>query len=90
MVSEGLRSSQIPVGWVSLDEGDNDPTRFWSYLISALQTVQADIGKSALGLLQSPQPPPIESIITTIINEMIEVNEEFALVLDDYHIISVC
>ena len=87
VVSEGLRSSEIPVGWVSLDEDDNDPTRFWSYLISALQTVWADMGKSALGLLQSPQPPPIESIITTLINEMSEVSEEFALVLDDYHMI---
>ena len=87
MVSEGLRSSQIPAGWVSLDEGDNDPTRFWSYFISSLQTVQADMGKSVLGLLQSPQPPPIQSILTTIINEMSGVNEEFALVLDDYHMI---
>jgi len=87
LLSEGVRSSQMPVGWLTFDEGDNDPTRFWSYVISAMQTVWADMGKSALGLLQSPQPPPIESIITTIINGMSEVSEEFALVLDDYHMI---
>jgi LuxR family maltose regulon positive regulatory protein len=79
----------MPVGWLTLDDDDNDPTRFWSYLVSALQTVQADMGKSALRLLQSPQPPPIESILTTIINEMSGVNEEFILVLDDYHMIQV-
>ena len=87
MVIEGISSSEIPVGWVSLDEGDNDTPRFWSYFISSLQTVQADIGKAAMGLLQSSQAPPIESILTTIINEMSEVSEEFAPVLDDYHMI---
>ncbi|MFC1871755.1 LuxR C-terminal-related transcriptional regulator [Chloroflexota bacterium] len=87
LLSEGFRSSQMPVGWLTLDEGDNDPTRFWSYFVSALQTVHADIGKSVLELLQSPQPPPIESILTAIINEMSEVSGELALVLDDYHVI---
>ena len=87
MISDGFRSSRIPVGWISLDAGDNDPTRFWAYLISALQVVRADIGQSVLRLLQSSQAPPIESMTTTIINEMCEVSEEFALVLDDYHMI---
>ncbi len=87
LVSEGVRSCRMPVGWVSLDEGDNDPVRFWTYFIAALQTVRADMGKSIIGLLQSPQPPPTESFLTGIINEISEVSEEFALVLDDYHII---
>ena len=86
LVSEGVRSSQMPVGWLTLDEGDNDPTRFWSYFIYALQTTKADIGKTALGLLQ-PQAPPFESVLTTIINDMSQANEEFALVLDDYHVV---
>ncbi|MFC1893393.1 hypothetical protein ACFLYR_05125 [Chloroflexota bacterium] len=85
LLSEGIRSSRMPAGWLTLDEEDNDPTRFWLYVISAMQTVQADIGKSALGLLQSPQAPPIEYFITTIINEISGVKKEFALVLDDYH-----
>ncbi|MFC1873956.1 LuxR C-terminal-related transcriptional regulator [Chloroflexota bacterium] len=87
LLSEGVHSSQTPVGWLTLDEDDNDPTRFWLYVISAMQTVRADMGKSALDLLQSSQPPPIESILTIIINEMSEVSDEFALVLDDYHTI---
>jgi len=87
MVSEGLRNSQMPVGWVSLDGGDNDLTRFWTYFIAALQTVRADMGKSAMGMLQSPQPPPTETILTAVINEISEVSEEFVLVIDDYHMI---
>jgi len=87
LVSQGVRSSQMPAGWLTLDEYDNDPTRFWSYFISALQAVHADIGKSTMGLLQSPQAPPIEYIINIIINDMSGVGEEFALVLDDYHTI---
>jgi ATP/maltotriose-dependent transcriptional regulator MalT len=47
LLSEGVRGCRMPVGWVSLDEGDNDLTRFWIYFIAALQTVRADIGKSA-------------------------------------------
>ncbi|MFC1926424.1 LuxR C-terminal-related transcriptional regulator [Chloroflexota bacterium] len=87
LLSKGVVSSEMPVGWLTLDGDDNDPTRFWSYVIAAMQTVQADIGKSVLGLLQSSPVPSIEYIITTIVNEMSEVSEEFALVLDDYHMI---
>jgi LuxR family maltose regulon positive regulatory protein len=55
----------IPVAWISLDEGENDPVRFWDYFISALKTLQSGIGETALSLLHSPQPPPIESTLTT-------------------------
>ena len=87
MVNEGIRRSRMPFGWLTLDEGDNDPTLFWTYFISTLQRVQADLGKSILELLWSPEQPPIESILTTIINEMSEVDEDFFLVLDDYYMI---
>ena len=87
MVSKGVRSSQMPVGWLTLDDDDDDPIRFWSYAILALQTIKANIGESILGLFQSSHVPPIESIMTTIINEMSGVSEEFALVFDDYHVI---
>ena len=75
------------VAWLSLDEGDNDPTRFLTYLVAALQTIVANIGAGVLGALQSPQPPPIESILTALLNEITTIPDNFILVLDDYHII---
>jgi LuxR family maltose regulon positive regulatory protein len=74
-----------PVAWLSLDEGDNDPARFLIYLVAALQTIAVNIGKGALAVLQSPQPPPIESILTTLLNEITTIPDNFILVLDDYH-----
>ena len=77
-----------PVAWVSLDQSDNDPDVFWTYLIAALQSVQSGLGKRSLALLQSPQPPPIESVLMTLLNELTAVAEDFVLILDDYHAIA--
>ena len=68
LVSEWVAGCERPVAWLSLDEGDNGTARFLTYLISALQTIAAKIGEGVLGALQSPQPPPIESILTTLLN----------------------
>jgi LuxR family transcriptional regulator, maltose regulon positive regulatory protein len=75
--------------WLSLDPGDNDSARFWAYVITALQTVRPGIGATALALLQSPQPPPIEAIVTTLINELAALEDHIVLVLDDLHVIDV-
>ena len=80
-------ASERAAGWVSLDQSDNDPAFFWAYFITALQKVQSVVGKSALSLLHSPQPPPIESILTTLINEINAIEDDFALILDDFHIV---
>ncbi len=87
LVSEWIASCGKPVAWLSLDEGDNDPTRFLTYLVAALQTIMANIGEGVLGVLQSPQPPPIESILTALINEITTIPDNFIFVLDDYHVI---
>ena len=87
LVSEWVAGCERPVAWLSLDEGDNDPTRFLTYLVAALQTIAANIGEGVLGALQSPQPPPIESILTALLNEITTIPDNFILVLDDYHII---
>ncbi len=87
LVSEWLAGSQRPVAWLSLDEGDNDPTRFLTYFIAALQTITANIGAGVLSVLQSPQPPSTESILTALLNEITTIQDHFVLVLDDYHVL---
>ena len=80
-------AGERPAAWVSLDPSDNDPTFFFAYLITALQTVQAGVGESALSLLHSPQPPPLETLLGTLLNEISAISHDFVLVLDDYHLI---
>ncbi|HET7088843.1 MAG TPA: LuxR family transcriptional regulator, partial [Anaerolineae bacterium] len=87
LVSEWVASCGRPVAWLSLDEEDNDPTRFLVYLVAALQTIAANIGAGVLGVLQSPQPPPTESILTALLNEITTVLDNFTLILEDYHVI---
>jgi LuxR family transcriptional regulator, maltose regulon positive regulatory protein len=87
LVSEWIAGYGRPVAWLSLDERDNDPVRFISYLVSALQTIKDGIGEGLLAALQSPQPPSTESILTTLLNEIAAIPDNFILVLDDYHLI---
>jgi LuxR family maltose regulon positive regulatory protein len=87
LVSEWIAGCEQPVAWLSLDEGDNDSTRFLTYLVAALQTITANIGEGVLGALQTSQPPSIEPILTTLLNEITTIPNQFVLVLDDYHVI---
>jgi len=87
LVSEWISGCGRPVVWLSLDEGDNDPSRFLSYIVAGLQTIKAEIGTGLLVALQSPQPPPPEMILTTLLNEISTISDNFILVLDDYHVI---
>jgi LuxR family maltose regulon positive regulatory protein len=87
LASEWVAVCERPVTWLSLDEGDNDPSCFLAYLVAALQTITANIGAGALRMLQSPQSPPIESILTVLLNEINALPDNFVLVLDDYHVL---
>ncbi len=87
LLGEWLEGIGRPVAWLSLDEGDNDPARFLAYLIAALRTVEAKIGEGMLDALQSPQPPPTESVLTALLNEVTTLPDDLVLVLDDYHVI---
>jgi LuxR family maltose regulon positive regulatory protein len=89
LVSTWVSDCDRQVAWLSLDDGDNDPTRFLTYLVAALQKIAPNIGGGVLGLLQSPAvpPPPPESILTTLLNEITAIPDNFVLVLDDYHAI---
>lgn len=78
------------IAWLSMDDGENDPTRFLTYFIAALNQIEdfeAEIGKGALSMLQSSQPPPTETILTSFINEAAAISSRIILVLDDYHLI---
>ncbi len=87
LISEWVASCKQPVAWLSLDEGDNDPARFLAYFVAALQTIEPNIGAGMLDALQNPQLPPIELLLTTLLNEIITISHKFILVLDDYHVI---
>jgi len=86
LVSEWVASCERPTAWLSLDEGDSDPARFLTYLVSALQTIAPNVGEELLQILQSPQPPPIEAILTPLLNEITIIPDNFIFVLDDYHL----
>ncbi len=92
LASEWATACGRPVGWLLLDAGDNDPARFLAYLVAALQMVTAETGPATfgtevLGLLQTPQPPSIETVMTALLNEITAIPDKFILVLDDYHVI---
>jgi LuxR family transcriptional regulator, maltose regulon positive regulatory protein len=76
------------VAWVSLDEGDNDPVRFLSYLVAALRrTVGEEFGEGVLAALRSPEPPRMEAVLGAFVNELADLPGEVGVVLDDYHVI---
>jgi LuxR family maltose regulon positive regulatory protein len=65
----------------------NDLTRFLTYLVASLQTIDEHLGDSVVGMLQSPQQPSSDLILTALFNEVVNHSGDFILVLDDYHVI---
>lgn len=88
LIATWVRNLERPFSWLSLDASDNDPVRFITYLIATLQKTEPSLGKELIQLLQSPKPPPLESVLTSLINEIAEVSVSFSIVLDDYHSIT--
>jgi LuxR family maltose regulon positive regulatory protein len=89
LLAQWLAKSGTPAAWVSLGPEDNDPTSFLSYLIAALQTLDAQLGTTALALLRTPQPPPPETVLAVLTNDLASREAgDFTLVLDDYHVIT--
>ncbi|MFL5707106.1 MAG: LuxR C-terminal-related transcriptional regulator [Ktedonobacteraceae bacterium] len=75
------------VAWLALDEQDNDPTCFWTYVIAALRHSGSPVGEAALAMLQSPHPSLLTGALTSLINELAALSQDTALILDDYHLI---
>lgn len=86
LVSEWLATYQYPVSWIALDKDDGQTTRFLTYLVYGIRKINPAIGTGILDLLQSPQTPAPEVVLTALLNEIAENSDEFVLVLDDYHL----
>lgn len=87
LVIDWLSDTGHPVTWISLDESDNDPGQFLLYLISALQNIEPALGEHLFQALQSAQVPAIEPILRDLLNEIAMIEQDFILVLDDYHVV---
>ncbi len=87
LVSEWVAGCEQPVAWLSLDEDDNDPARFLMYVAASLQRINKDLGQEIVEAIQTPQPPPLKSAVTSLINEIGTLAGDIILVLDDYHLI---
>lgn len=88
LLAEWIAQTTLPVAWLSLDIGDNDPNRFMAYLIKALESIQEGVGIEAQQFLQSQQPVPSHIILASLINDLGKITEPYVLVLDDYQFIS--
>jgi LuxR family transcriptional regulator, maltose regulon positive regulatory protein len=87
LLGEWVLQSNLPVGWLALEEGDDDPARFLRYVIAAIQTVEPEIGGDALSVLGSPQRLPTRAVSTMLVNGLAAVPHDLGLILDDYHAI---
>ncbi len=89
LLADWARRGERPVGWLSLDGGDNDPARFWRHAVAALDRACPGIGERAGPLLGPPAPPSFEPLVTALVNELAtqRSTDDVLLVLDDYHLI---
>jgi LuxR family transcriptional regulator, maltose regulon positive regulatory protein len=87
LVVEAAQKMQVRLAWLSLAEADNEPVRFWRYLIAALHRILPDAGEVAVSMLGQNQPPPMETVLTSLLNDLAAVPDGVMLVLDDYHVI---
>jgi LuxR family maltose regulon positive regulatory protein len=87
LITEWIQDLDRPAGWISLDRGDNDVVRFLAYIVLTFQGIKDNFGSAIMELVQSTQRPSVETILTALINEAVELPDPLVLVLDDYHVI---
>ncbi|WP_110516304.1 LuxR C-terminal-related transcriptional regulator [Herpetosiphon llansteffanensis] len=87
LLSTWLQQTSHAKAWLTLDQRDNDPLRWLSYLVAALQTIEPTLGQSVQQALQAAQPAPSEQLIVSLINEINQIKQPIIVVLDDYHVI---
>ena len=86
LLADWARRGRHPVGWLSMDAGDNDPARFWRHVVAALDRARPGTGERMAPLLGPPAPSSFQGLVTALINDLAG-EEEAQLVLDDYHVI---
>jgi len=87
LLADWVRGGQRPVAWLSLDEGDNDPVRFWRHVAAALDTVRPGVAEQVVPLLGSLQSASLDAVVATLVNKVAGMAEGVVLVVDDYHLI---
>ena len=85
LLTEWARTTTRPVGWASLDSDDNDPVRLWRYVVAAVEQVHPGLEERVLPLLDTPDQPTPEAVVTAVVNELTAGPSEFTVVLDDCH-----
>ncbi|HSM71615.1 MAG TPA: LuxR C-terminal-related transcriptional regulator [Anaerolineales bacterium] len=87
LLASWLFERDQPAAWLSLDQGDNDPVRFWTYLIAAIQTIHQETGEEARQIVSMPQLRNNELVAISLINDISQLPHDLIVVLDDYHLI---
>ncbi len=87
LLGEWAKRSKKQVAWISLDQGDNDPTRFWAYFVTAVQSLRPNVGSTSLKMLSATAQPPMNAILISLLNELSEDTQPLIIVVDDYHLI---
>ena len=87
LLAEWASACKAPLGWISLDETDNDPIRFFAYISAALQMIDPNLTAQLAATLQSAQPPSLEQLVAVLIDQVAAHPGEHLLVLDDFHVI---
>ena len=85
LIASWLETRARPSVWLTLDEEDNDPVVFLTYVIAAIQSKFPEVGQKSLIMLQSPDLPPHPVLIRNLTHDLDQLDDEFILVMDDYH-----
>ena len=87
LISAWIQKKHYPTAWLSLEKADDEPVRFWRYILAAFQTIFPDLDSNLVEVLESPQPLPLEYFFPLLLNFLAARQTPFFLVLDDYHLI---
>ena len=86
-ISDWVSTLDVPMVWLSLEAEDDDPGRFFTYLIAALQQLHENLGREVGSVLRSGQLPPGDILSATLVNDLLACEDRGVLILDDFHVI---